>query len=187
MPHRHGLCQHSNSQLLVIDIQQRLASAMPDKVLQQVIRNSDILTQAARLLAIPVHVTRQYPKGLGEIVEELQTSLEGIRCHDKTRFSCCGAEGLQQGMSLAQGQQVIISGMESHVCVLQTAIELRDQGFRVFVVEDAVCSRRKSNHRNAMQRLAQAGMVITNTESVVLEWLRDAKHEHFKTISGLIK
>jgi nicotinamidase-related amidase len=183
----YGLCQREASQLLVIDIQERLAAAMPDKVRQQVTRNSGILSQAAGLLGIPTRVTRQYPKGLGDLVEELQPALEGASCHDKTSFSCCRAEGIDQTLSLEHGHQVVIAGMESHVCVMQTAIELRDKGFEVFVVEDAVCSRSKPNHRNALQRLAQAGIVITNSESVVLEWLRDAKHQHFKTISGLIK
>lgn len=182
-----ALCHPDASQLLLIDIQERLAAAMPDKVLQQVTRNSGILSQAASLLNIPIRVTRQYPKGLGEVVEELKPLLEGASCHDKTSFSCCSAEGIEQSLSLEHGHQVIISGMESHVCVLQTALELHDKGFEVFVVEDAVCSRNKLNHRNALQRMAQAGIVITNTESVVLEWLRDARHEHFKTISGLIK
>ena len=84
-------------------------------------------------------------------------------------------------------KQIILAGMEAHVCVLQTALELHATGLQIFVVEDAVCSRRMKNKINALARLRQAGVIVTNTESVLFEWLRDAGHEHFKTISALIR
>lgn len=181
------LCAHSEGQLLIIDIQERLAAAMPEAVVAQVKNNSAILANAAQLLNIPLHVTRQYPKGLGELVPELKAAIGDSACQDKTSFSCCGEQGFATKLIDRSRPQFIIAGMESHVCVLQTAFELQDKGFAVFVVEDAVCSRNKLNHQNALRRMAAAGIIITNTESVVLEWLRDAQHEHFKTISGLIK
>ena len=181
------LCDHAAGQLLLIDIQQRLVAAMPEAIAMQVSRNSAILARAARLLDVPLHVTRQYPKGLGELLTEVREAIGNSECCDKTSFSCCGEAGFTGALKQHDRPQVIIAGMETHVCVLQTAFELQEQGYAVFVVEDAVCSRRKLNHENALRRLAQVGVTITNTESVVLEWLRDAKHPHFKTISGLIK
>ena len=97
------------------------------------------------------------------------------------------ATGFGEAVKLKQRNQVILTGMESHVCVLQTAMELKATGFDVFVVSDAVCSRHKHNHLNALQRMSQAGIIITNTESVMFEWLRDARHPQFKDISKLIR
>lgn len=181
------LCQSDQSQLILIDIQQRLAAAMDMQLQDRTIRNSAILAQAATLLNIPVNVTRQYPKGLGELITELQTVLPREQTRiDKTSFSCCAENKFNQAID-KQRKQVIIAGMESHVCVLQTAHELAEQGYQVFVVEDAVCSRQQFNHDNALRRMSQAGIIITNTESVVFEWLRDARHQHFKPISQMIK
>jgi nicotinamidase-related amidase len=99
---------------------------------------------------------------------------------EKTSFSACGA------LPLAR-PQAILAGMEAHVCVLQTALELAAEGREVFVVADAICSRTEANRANALARLDKAGVVVTNTESVLFEWLRDASHEHFRTISKLIR
>ena len=181
------LCQADQSVLLVIDIQQRLASAMPDKALQSVIKHTALLLSAAGQLNIPVIRTEQYPRGLGQTLEEIQQHIQTDTCLEKTCFSCCGAEGFKPALHKTERKQLILTGMESHVCVLQTAMELGAQGYEVFVVNDAVCSRDKHNHKNALQRLNQAGVVISNTESVLFEWLRDASHPQFKTISQSLR
>lgn len=181
------LCQADQSVLLVIDIQQRLAGAMPDKVLQSVIRHTGLLLKAAGLLDIPVVSTEQYPKGLGDTLDDIQQHINNDTRIEKTCFSCCGATGFEPALSKICRKQVILIGMESHVCVLQTAMELKAQAYDVFVVNDATCCRDKQNHKNALQRMRQAGIVISNTESVLFEWLRDAKHPHFKTISQLLR
>ena len=181
------LCQADQSVLLVIDIQQRLASAMPDKVLQAVIKHSGWLLQAAALLHIPVVRSEQYPKGLGETLDEVRQHLAHDTRLEKTCFSCCGADGFAQTLSRSARKQLILAGMESHVCVLQTAMQLKAEGYEVVVVNDAVCSRDKHNHKNALRRMEQSGIVISNTESVLFEWLRDAQHPHFKTISQLLR
>lgn len=182
------LCDANTSQLVVIDIQQRLAAAMPEKVLQRVMDNTAVLLQAARLLKVKVLHTEQYPKGLGATREEISRHLDDkVACIEKTCFACSGSSDFSNRLSKLRRPQVILTGIESHVCVLQTALELQQQGFQVFVVEDAVCSRHKHNHKNALKRLAHAGVTVTTTESVVFEWLRDAQHEHFKAIARLIK
>lgn len=183
-----SLCRADTSQLVVIDIQERLASAMPEKVMERVIDNTSILLQAGRLLDVAVLRSEQYPKGLGATREEIQQQLTGkTACIEKTCFACTGSADFTNRLSQQRRPQVILTGIETHVCVLQTAIELAEQGFQVYVVEDAVCSRNKHHHKNAIKRLRDAGVIITNTESVVFEWLRDASHEHFKTIAKLIK
>ena len=181
------LCEADQSVLLVIDIQQGLAKAMPDEVLQAMLKQTGKLLQTADLLNIPVVRTEQYPKGLGETVTEIKQHLKMDTLLEKTRFSCCGAAGFTDAVKLNRRKQIILSGMESHVCVLQTAMELKIAGFDVFVVNDAVCSRHKHNHRNALQRMNQAGIIISNTESVMFEWLRDASHPQFKAIAKLLR
>ncbi len=183
-----ALCAAAQSQLLVIDVQQRLQAAMERKVAARIARHTERLIRAACLLDIPVHHTEQYPRGLGETLPELKALLPG-KGFEKTCFSCCGAEGLSAALDEpAKGRgQIILCGMESHVCVLQTALELQTRGFAVFVVEDACCARDKHHHKNAMARLRAAGVVVSNHESVMFEWLRDAAHEHFKAISALLR
>lgn len=180
------LCDATRSQLLILDIQERLAGAMPAEDMAQLTRNSGRLLQAAALLEVPVLRSEQYPRGLGETVQALRDLLPpGMKHFEKTSFSCCGADGFN--LAAGQREQIIICGMETHVCVLQTALELSGSGRQVFVVEDAVVSRDPVHKVNALARMRQAGVIITNHESVLFEWLRNARHEHFKAISALLK
>jgi len=181
-----ALVKPESSVLVVIDIQQRLVDAMPDDAAGRVTANSLRLIQAANTLAIPVMVTEQYPKGLGTTVPELKELLTDTIAIEKTCFSCMQSTEFNQQMRQAERKQVILVGMESHICILQTAIDLHAEGYQVYVVEDAVSSRTQKNQDNAMRRLSVAGMSISNTESVIFEWLGDAKHPHFKTLSKLI-
>ncbi|MEW6353195.1 MAG: isochorismatase family protein [Pseudomonadota bacterium] len=174
--------------LLLIDVQQRLSAAMPEQARRQVLRNGAILAAAAAVLGVPVLYSEQYPKGLGATEPELAQALPtAAQRFEKTCFSCGGAQGFMQALETQRRDQIILAGMETHVCVLQTALELRGAGRQVFVVEDAVCSRQLLHHQNALARLRAAGVIVSNVESVVFEWLGDAGHEHFKKISALIK
>lgn len=179
---RPPLARAADSALVVVDIQERLAAAMPEAARAAVIRNTRLLLEAAGRLGIPVALTEQYPRGLGPTAGDVLAALpEGTRRAEKTCFSCAGA------VDPGARAQVVLAGMEAHVCVLQSALEWRAAGREVFVVEDACCSRNAANHANAMRRLGLAGVVVANTESVLFEWLRDARHEQFKAISGLLK
>ncbi len=183
-----ALARAADSQLLITDMQVRLAGAMQAAVRASVLHQCGIVLRAANLLQVPVLVTEQYPKGLGPTEPQLAELLPpSARRYTKTGFSCCSAEGFPAPVTAGGRGQVVIVGMEAHVCVLQTAFDLQLQGAQVFVVEDAVCSRRESNWRNAMERLRQAGVVVTNSESVLFEWMGDAGHEHFKAISALLR
>jgi nicotinamidase-related amidase len=182
------LARAADSVLVIVDLQERLAAAMVPAARTGVIRNVRILLEAATRLGIPVLVTEQYPKGLGPTVAKVVEMLPGATPRfEKTCFSCASTEPFATMLAASGRTQVILAGMEAHVCVLQSALELRAVRQGVFVAEDACCSRNQEHHANAMHRLRAAGVVVTNTESVVFEWLRDARHEHFKGISALLR
>lgn len=182
------------SQLTIVDIQSKLSPAMPKDGMQQVIKNSAILAQAAQILAISTIVTEQYPQGLGETMPEIIQYLIQTKPIAKMAFSACGEPKFNQQLHRDK-PQIVLAGMEAHICVLQTALDLLQLNIsgdgklskQVFVVEDAIISRNASNKANAIARMRDAGCVITNTESVVFEWLGDASHQSFKAISQLIK
>ena len=181
------LCQAESSQLLIIDVQTKLGGAMPGKVFDRVVKNATLLLKTAQRMGMPILVSEQYPKGLGPSDPGLAENLsESTPRFEKTCFSCANAEGFVDTLKGAQRPQAILVGMEAHVCVLQTAFGLAQQGFQVFVVEDAICSRRLENYQNALARMQQGGIVLTNAESVVFEWLKDARNEHFKAIAELL-
>ena len=182
------LCKVDDSCLLVIDIQTRLTATMPGKVLDRLKKNSSLLIKAAGILSVPVLATQQYPQGLGPIDSQISAALPpDCRHFEKTSFSCASAGEFMQELTKIGKKQIILTGIEAHVCVLQTAIDLKNAGYEVFVVIDAVCSRQRENYENAILRLQQAGIVTCNTESVIFEWLRDARHEHFKNLMTMVK
>jgi nicotinamidase-related amidase len=181
-------CDAARSQLVVIDIQEKLGAAMPEKVLARVIRNSQLLLTAAARLGVPVVVTEQYPRGLGATDPRIAECIPASALRlEKTGFSCTAATGFDAVVRNTERPQIVLSGMECHVCVLQTAMDLLAAGLQPYVVEDAVCSRKLENYENALRRLEQAGAVIATTESVMFEWLRDARNEHFKTLSAMVR
>jgi len=182
------LCDPGRSCLVVIDIQHRLTEAMPAKVVTRLKKNSAMLIRAADLLAVPVFVTRQYPEGLGPLAPEIENVLpENAQQFEKTCFSCIEADNFLDRLSDTGRRQIILTGLEAHICVLQTAVDLTASGYEVYVVADAVCSRQRENYENALQRMRQSGIIECNTESVLFEWLRDARHEQFKAISAMVK
>ena len=174
------------SQLVIIDMQTKLTSAMQADAMQLVIKHCGILAQAASLLSVPVIVTEQYPQGLGETLPQIKQHIGACKPIEKTAFSAASVPKFNQQLHRDQ-PQIIIAGMESHICVLQTALDLIKANKQVFVVEDAIISRSASNKANAIARMRDAGCVVTNTESVVFEWLGNAQHSTFKAISLLIR
>lgn len=179
-----SLNQESQSHLVIIDVQQKLCGVMDEAALAKVVKNCSILLQAAKLLNIPALHTEQYPKGLGATLPELSQHLGSPI--EKTSFSC-GDEPKFSAKLRGDRPQLILAGMEAHICVLQTALQLQASGKQVFVVEDAVISRNEDHCYNALQRLQHAGVIVTNTESVVFEWLKVAEGEAFKQISRLVR
>lgn len=174
--------------LLVVDIQDRLAPAMPEEVLAQVVRNTAILIEAATRLGLPIVVSQQYPKGLGATVSAVESVLpKTAHRFDKVEFSA--ANGLPGELIGAKDgrDQWIIAGMETHICVYQTARGIVARGMEAFVAIDAACSRTKLNWKVGRDLIAKAGATITSTETVVFELLGKAGTDEFKALSRLIK
>ena len=182
-----NLVSIDNSLLLVIDIQSKLVAVMPENDADQMLDNSGRLIEAAKTLDIPVLLTEQYPKGLGstdhQLIKKLATN---TAIFDKTGFSCLAADGFTEALKQSGRKQIIVIGQETHVCVLQTALELSNLGYQVHVVEDAVSSRKTEHKLFALQRMQQQGITITCHESVLFEWLKNSNHPDFKSISGLL-
>lgn len=174
------------SQLVFVDIQTKLAPAMHAGDMDSVTKNSLTLAQAAKRLSVPILCTEQYPKALGNTISELAEQLQGIQAIEKIEFSCAAVPRFCS--QLTQGRsQILLAGIEAHICILQTAFGLLQKGKQVFVIEDAIASRNPTNKQNAIARMREAGCVITNTESVVFEWLGKAGGDDFKAISKLIR
>jgi len=182
--HVRMLMKAEQSALLIIDVQQVLAPAMHG--IGPVIDNAAILMQAAGRLSIPVLTSEQYPKGLGPTVREL-AGLAGAETVEKLSFSCFGDDVWRARFSELGRPQAVIAGIEAHVCVLQTAMDLLEGCSAVFIVRDATTSRTPENHAAAMDRLAAAGAEIVTTEMVLFEWLGRAGTDEFKELSKLIK
>jgi len=166
------LIDSAKSSLLLIDMQERLLPAMADS--KAVLRRCEILLAAAKALAVPLAVSEQYPKGLGHTVPEIKDQVGNAPVFEKTAFSCWRDEALKRHL-IAQHDggrpQVVIGGIEAHVCVLQTAIDLAQAGFAVFVVADATSSRAPESAALAFDRLRAAGVEVVNTEMAVFELL----------------
>jgi nicotinamidase-related amidase len=168
----------------MVDVQERLLPAVQEP--QEVLRNGALLLRAAGEMAIPVVVSEQYPKGLGPTVPELAALAGSNRAYDKVEFSCFANLALREALG-APGRQTVIFGIEAHVCVLQTALEMTAAGADVAVVADAVSSRGQQNRDLALRRMERQGVRILSTEMVLFEWLRAAGSEAFRKISKLIR
>lgn len=173
--------------LVVIDVQDKLCQAMDEKMLGKLTRNVGILLESAAELKIPVLFTEQYVKGLGATLPELLEKAAEAPRLEKMTFSCCGIPEFMETLKASGRTQIIITGMETHVCVLQTVIELREAGFTVHLVKDAVMSRDKRNWKVAVEAMTLAGAVPTCTESVLFQLLRVAGTDAFKKLSKLVR
>lgn len=185
--HTHpNILTTERSLLVIVDIQTKLTAAMSEA--ETLLANAGKLITAAGLLHIPILVTEQYPQGLGATEASLSEKLpENTPVFEKTGFSCCTAEGFIPALKHTKHNQIILVGQETHVCVLQSALELLHRGYQIYVVEDAVCSRQKAHKANALQRMKMLGVTICNYESVLFEWLKHSRHPQFKAISGLVR
>lgn len=179
------LPQADDCLLLIVDVQERLMAAMPAEMAGQVLRNTCILVETAKAFDLPVVVSEQYPKGLGPTMSEIRSVLpEGTTPIEKLAFSCWKAPGFAP---LLNRPGVILCGAETHVCVLQTALDLLAQGRRVYLAADASCSRAKGNWRLGLDLIREAGAVIGSTEIFAFGLLGEAGTERFKRISRLVK
>ena len=176
-----------NTCLVVVDIQEKLSKHIYEK--DRVVCNSVVLVRIAQTLDIPILWCQQVPDALGPTVHDLwglfmKAEMEPI---NKTSFSCCGSEAFMQRIDELKLQNAIVCGIESHVCVFQTTMDLIQHGLYVHVVADAVSSRTNENKQIGLHRMAKEGAVITSTEMLLFELLRDSKHPHFRELAKLIK
>jgi nicotinamidase-related amidase len=171
---------------LLVDLQERLMPAMHEP--QQVIANALIMVAAAGRLGIPTVVTEQYPQGLGHTVPEISERLgQREAVYAKVTFSAAADPATMARLRQSRRQQVVLAGVEAHVCVTQTAIGLAQAGYQPFVVADATTSRKPQSAQLALERLRQNGVSIVSTEMVLFEWLGRAGTDEFREISRLIR
>jgi nicotinamidase-related amidase len=171
--------------LVVVDIQDRLLPAIFEK--ERVLQNTLRLVQGVGILQVPIFATEQYRKGLGATVPEVATAISAFAPLEKLAFSACGAAAFLPALKQKKVSQAILCGIEAHVCVSQTCLDLLDEGFNVFVVADAVSSRTPENYQIGLDRMRAAGAVIVSTEMVLFELLEQAGTAEFKQILALVK
>lgn len=182
----HSMIDRDDSLLLVIDVQAKLWPHIANR--EQVKDRCALLIRGAAKLEVPIVVSEQYPKGLGPTLPELQQALPaGSTMCEKLAFGCLGESDLAGRLDALGRRTLVVCGIETHVCVLQTALEALDKGYRVAVVADAVGSRLESNRQLALERMRAAGAAVVSAEMLLFEWMRTARHPAFKDISALVK
>lgn len=175
-----------DSLVLIIDVQEKLLNAVFNKTSLE--KRAKIIAGSAKILGIPVIVTEQYPKGLGSTVEELKSSLpENAQYFEKTAFSALENADVLNAIKSSGKKQIIIFGIETHICVSQTTNALINEGFEVSVIKDACGSRSELEYSAGLNRMKENGAHILTTEIALFEWLRGAKHPNFKEVQTLIK
>lgn len=170
---------------LVIDIQERLLPAMAEQ--ESFLHHTKILIEGLQTIGLPLLVTQQYTKGLGETVEEIKSIIKDFNPIEKRDFSCCDETNVEEQLKANDAKNVIICGIESHVCVLQTAVDLKESGYNPVVVMDCVSSRSLDNVDLAAERFRYEGIMMTSCESILFELTRSSAAEEFQAISKLVK
>lgn len=175
--------------LLVVDVQEKLAAAMPPDALERLVKNTCILLETAKVLGMKVVASEQYPKGLGTTLRSLGDKLREIGAVPlpKMTFDACSDLAIARALSEAAPKAVVVTGMETHVCVFQTARELVKRGYATHIVADAVASRREENRLLGLSLCEKAGAVITPTETVAFDLLGQAGTDAFKAVSKLVR
>jgi isochorismate hydrolase len=173
--------------LIVVDVQEVLMKQMNQEIGENIIRNIRTLLAFAKEMSIPILMTEQYPKGLGKTVSEIRTVLGSILPIEKLSFSCCGVKMLDDKLNQLVRKQVILTGIETHVCVLQTANDLIQKGYGVHAVADAICSRRKLDWEIGLRWMEKRGAMISTTEIIAFQLLKEAGTEEFRGLSKLLR
>ena len=177
--------RRASAGLIVVDVQERLLPSIFEQA--RVVENTVRLIRGAAVLQVPTFATEQYRKGLGATVPEVAAAIPGFAPMEKLAFSACGAAGFIPALKKKKVSEAILCGIEAHVCVSQTCLDLLEKGLRVFVVADAVSSRTPENYRFGLDRMRAAGAVIVSTEMVLFELLEQAGTAEFKQVLALVK
>ncbi len=171
--------------LVVIDVQGKLATLMHER--EMLFKNLSRLIEGAQVLGVPILLTEQYPKGLGETTPELKALMPNVKPIEKLSFSSMGEETFVDALDDIEREQVLVAGIESHICVYQTVSDMLAEGFEVHCVADAISSRTKENREIGLARMKEEGAILTSTEMCLFELLKVAGSSTFKTISALVK
>ncbi|MGH7799499.1 MAG: hydrolase [Thermodesulfobacteriota bacterium] len=180
--------QRDKISLVVIDMQEKLINAITEERRETTIRNSKILIETAKTFEIPITVTEQYPKGLGLTIPEIKEAVgDGFKPIEKLVFSCARSTDFKSALKETKKEEVLICGIETHVCVLQTVLDLINNGYTVYVPADAVTSRKGLDWETGIKLIDRAGAIVGTTETFVFQLLERAGTEEFKKISKLLK
>jgi nicotinamidase-related amidase len=182
MPHPTQL-QPLQAAVLIVDVQEKLMAKIP--AADRLVLNMAFLIDAAALASVPVVGTEQYPKGLGPTVSDLKRRLP--HRPEKLAFSCCAVPDLVEGFRRQGRTQIVVAGIESHVCVLNTVLDLLAEGMQPHLCVDAIGSRYDVDHRTAIERLGRAGAILTTVETAGFEWLGGSHHPRFKDYNALVQ
>jgi len=179
------MLETDNSVLLVIDVQEKLSRLVHQR--EKLIENIQRLIKGMKVFEIPVIITEQYPQGLGATISEIVGLLPDIKRLPKISFSCCGDSNILRELEALDRNQVLVCGIESHVCVYQTVVDLIKFGYAVYIVTDAVSSRSAENRRIAFYLMDKTGATLTSTETLLFELLKIAQGDKFKAINRIVK
>lgn len=185
MKRHQKILTRDKTALLLIDVQERILDVMMNK--DSLIDNQLKLIKGFKILNTPIFFTEQYPKGLGPTINVLLEELKPLEAYQKITFSCIGAGNLFNDMKDKGIEKVVVCGIESHVCVMQTALDLIQNDFQVSIPVNAVSSRKKEDYDAALVRYDREGVIITSVEAVLFELLENSRSDEFKQISKLIK
>jgi nicotinamidase-related amidase len=181
-----NILELSRSALLIIDMQEAFRANIQE--FEHFAKRIAIAAKGAQLLNLPILVTEQYPKGLGHTASEILEALpHDIEIIEKTAFSSCGAQQFHDRLRPSETKQVLVSGIEAHICVNQTVHDLLALGLQVHLLTDCITSRKENDRTAALQKMLSSGAISSSVEMALFELMRDAKHEQFKAIQGLIK
>ena len=185
MLHQNTL-ELTRSALAIIDMQEAFRSQMAE--FAETAARIAVMVQGARLLGLPIIVTEQYPKGLGHTASEIAAVLPGgIEIIEKTAFSSCGAQQFERRLAGTAANQVIVCGIEAHICVNQTVHDLLAGSYQVHLLTDCITARHQDDKKTAVRKMQRSGAVPCSVEMALFELMRDAKHDQFKAIQGLIR
>lgn len=182
---KSGKIRRDKAVIVVIDIQERLLPVIKNQ--EDIARKAAMLIRGGKALGLPILVTQQYTKGLGKTVDEITDALGNFQPIEKTSFSILGEPNFVEAFKALNREDIIICGIESHVCVEQSALDFLNQGYHVYIMEDAVGSRSNTDKKFAGRRMVEAGCVGTTVEAALFEMVGDAKDPCFKEISNLVK
>jgi nicotinamidase-related amidase len=171
--------------LIVIDVQEKLFVHMAEK--ENLVENLVRLIQFAQIMKIPIILTEQYPKGLGQTISQVKQLIPNIQPVEKIEFSCFGSERFREALTKTHAKTLILAGIEAHICITQTAIKGLESGFRIYIVEDATSSRNLKDKATAIHRIRQNGGTIVSTEMLIYELLKKAGTLEFKETLKLVK